>query len=280
MKDKQYKLIQENFKKFLYEENQVQVPAFLYHIVKAADEQMIKQQGLIANAGDSTDTEPGRIYFYETLPAATERYKKFLQTDPSYKGAVCFKIDTGKLEAVTFLRDYKNGGIYTTTDIPKEAIASIIRFGTTQMANEMAIAPQDVKVFASKNYNSSKLSKRLEYLIDEAIQYLNSGKKGKKPIGLLKSSVSGSSFLELRFLFDYDMVSADAELSQLLDVINPLVYIGDFNRKTIKKEESAWQKIKQILEDNYISVGWSDVRISLIGQSNKRQSGIMIKLQK
>ena len=91
MKDTQYRSLQENFKKFLYEENQVQVPAFLYHITKAADEQTIKQQGLIANTGDQTDTDPGKIYFSETLPAATQRYKKFLQTDPSYQGAVCFR---------------------------------------------------------------------------------------------------------------------------------------------------------------------------------------------
>ena len=128
MKDQQYRTLQENFKTFLYEENQVQVPAFLYHIAKAADEQVIKQQGLLANTGDQTDTEPGRIYFSETLPAATQRYKKFLQTDPSYQGAICFKIDSGKLQSVPFFRDYKNGGIYTTADIPKEGIASISRF--------------------------------------------------------------------------------------------------------------------------------------------------------
>ena len=76
MKDKNYRTLQENFKRFLYEENQVQVPVFLYHIAKAEDEQVIKQQGLLANTGDQTDTDPGKIYFSETLPAATQRYKK------------------------------------------------------------------------------------------------------------------------------------------------------------------------------------------------------------
>lgn len=128
MKEKQYRTLQENFKTFLYEENQVQVPAFLYHVAKAADEQVIKQQGLLANTGDATDETPGKIYFSETLPTATQTYKKFLQTDPSYQRAICFKIDTGKLQAVPFFRDYTNGGIYTTADIPKEAIASISRF--------------------------------------------------------------------------------------------------------------------------------------------------------
>jgi len=128
MKDTQYRVLQENFKKFLTEENQIQVPPFLYHISKKEDESAIKQQGLIANRGDKTDTDPGRIYFTPTLQTATARYKKFLETDPTYQGAVAFKIDTSKIPGVAFYRDPKNGGIYTSTDIPKEAIASVSRF--------------------------------------------------------------------------------------------------------------------------------------------------------
>jgi len=128
MKDKQYRVLAENFKNFLTEENQIQVPMFLYHISKAEDEAIIKKSGLLANRGDQTDTEPGKIYFTATFPAATARYKKFLESDPSYQGGICFKIDTRKLPGVPFYRDPKNDGIYTNIDIPKEALSTVSRF--------------------------------------------------------------------------------------------------------------------------------------------------------
>ena len=128
MKEKQYRVLQENFKSFLTEENQIQVPMFLYHISKAEDEAIIKKSGLIANRGDQTDTDPGKIYFSDTFPKATARYKKFVESDPSYQGGICFKIDTGKLQGIAFYRDPKNDGIYTTVDIPKEALSTVSRF--------------------------------------------------------------------------------------------------------------------------------------------------------
>lgn len=275
MKDKQYRILQENFKKFLYEENQVQVPIFLYHIAKKEDEAIIKQQGLIANTGDTTDTAPGRIYFTPTLQAATLRYKKFLQEDPTYQGAVAFKIDTSKLQGVAFYRDPKNDGIYTNADIPKEAIASVSRFGgtTTQVANEMAIAPQDVKIFPGQNYSTAKLSGKIEQLIDDSINYLNSGKKGKKPIGLSKTSVKGNE-ITLVFLFTDTLVSADGDLSQLLTMFKK---IDSWKNRGIEKEEGydkamrAWQKIRNIVSQNYIDAGWSDFNIGLYNNRDKEQ---------
>lgn len=276
MKDKQYRTLQENFKKFLTEENQIQVPIFLYHISKKEDEPAIKQQGLIANTGNTTDTYPGRIYFTNSLQAATARYKKFLETEPIYQGAVVFKIDTSKLQGVPFYRDIKGDGIYTNADIPKDAIASVSRFGgtpTTQVANEMAVAPQDVNVFSGKNYSSIKLSNKVESLIDEAIQYLNSGKKGKKPAGLMKSSIQSNQKILLVFAYDDNTASVDSDLVQLYGIIKTLDsnwMKDDELKKKYPKEYATWEKVKSSVKKRYLDAGWNEFIMSRYNDRDKR----------
>ena len=141
----------------------------------------------------------------------------------------------------------------------------------------MAIAPQDVKVFPGQNFSSAKLAKKVEELIDLSIQYLNNGKKGKKPIGLTKTSVPASNKISLSFLFTSDLVSADADLSQLLDIIKDVLYYR--NEKQRPKAHAAWQKIKSIIEANYTNAGWDDVVIGVNNERDKKH-GFSISLYK
>ena len=124
-KEKQYRILAENFRKFLTEEP-IQAPRLLYHVARAQDTESIKSQGLIANTGDQTDTDPGRIYFAISYLHATKVYKNLAAKDNTYQNGIAVVVDTTRLAGVNFYNDPSNGGIYTETDIPPTAIAKII----------------------------------------------------------------------------------------------------------------------------------------------------------
>jgi len=143
-------------------------------------------------------------------------------------------------------------------------------FLTEDINMEMAVSPNDVDVFPGKNYSSAKIANEIEKLTDESLEYLNLGKKGKKPTHFTSSAVKKNE-ITLKFTFNKDKISSNPELNSFYDILRPrYMYKDDYDfKKNYTREFTAWQKIRSVLYKKYTTAGWKSISF----ESNNSDKG-------